>query len=301
MDVVVTGSSGLIGSALVGALRSAGHRPVRMVRRPAAGADEIAWDPSTGTIDTASLEGIDGVVHLAGAGIGDKRWTESYKREILESRTQGTGLLASALAGLARRPSVLLSGSGVGYYGRRGDEVLDETAPAGSGFLADVVQAWEEATAPAVSAGIRTAFLRTGIVLSPDGGALKKQLPIFKSGLGGRFGKGRNWQSWISIDDEVGATVFLLGAPVSGPVNLTAPNPVTNAEFARVLGSVLRRPTALPIPAFGPKLLLGSELAEALLFTGQRVAPRVLEAAGYRFTHPDLEGALRSLLDKPAA
>jgi uncharacterized protein len=152
-----------------------------------------------------------------------------------------------------------------------------------------------------VTAGIRTAFLRTGIVLSPDGGALKKQLPIFKSGLGGRFGKGRNWQSWISIDDEVGAIVFLLGAPVSGPVNLTAPNPVTNAEFARVLGSVLRRPTALPIPAFGPKLLLGSELAEALLFTGQRVAPRVLEAAGYRFTHPDLEGALRSLLDKPAA
>jgi uncharacterized protein (TIGR01777 family) len=301
MDVVVSGSSGLVGTALVGALRSAGHRPVRLVRRPTAGADEIAWDPKAGTVDAASLEGVGAVVHLAGAGIGDKRWSDAYKREILESRTLGTGLLARTLAGLDRRPAAFLSGSAIGFYGAHGDEELDETSPAGSGFLADVVQAWEGAAAPAAEAGIRTAFLRTGIVLSPAGGALKKQLPIFKSGLGGRFGSGRAWQSWISIDDEVGAIVFLLDATVAGPVNLTAPNPVTNAEFTKVLGTVLRRPTAMPIPSFGPKLLLGREAADALLFTGQRVLPRVLESAGYRFADPQLEGALRRLLDKPAA
>lgn len=301
MDVAITGASGLIGTALVEALRAAGHRPVRLVRRPAGGADEIAWDPSAGTIDAASLEGIGAVVHLAGAGIGDKRWSDERKEEIRASRVDGTHLLATTLAGLNAPPAVLLSGSAVGYYGPTGDEELDETSPAGSGYLADVTVAWEGAAQPAIDAGIRTAFLRTGIVLSPAGGALKKQLPIFKSGLGGRFGKGRAWQSWISIDDEVGAIRFLLDADVSGPVNLTAPNPVTNAEFATTLGSVLRRPTALPIPAFGPKLLLGGELAEALLFTGQRVLPRVLLDAGYQFTDTHLEGALRRLLGKPAA
>jgi uncharacterized protein (TIGR01777 family) len=213
----------------------------------------------------------------------------------------GTRLLATTLAGLTAPPAALLSGSAVGFYGPTGDEVLDESAPAGSGFLADVTVAWEAAAQPAVDAGIRTAFLRTGIVLSPEGGALKKQLPIFKSGLGGRFGKGAAWQSWISIDDEVGAIIFLLTADVSGPVNLTAPNPVTNADFAHTLGTVLRRPTAMPIPKFGPKLLLGGELAEALLFTGQRVVPTKLQQAGYEFRDPDLEGALRRLLGKPAA
>jgi uncharacterized protein (TIGR01777 family) len=301
MDVAITGASGLIGTALVGLLRAEGHRPIRLVRRAASGADEITWDPAGGTIDAASLEGVGAVVHLAGAGIGDKRWSDAYKREILESRTLGTGLLARTLAGLDRRPAAFLSGSAIGFYGAHGDEEFDETSPAGSGFLADVVQAWEGAAAPAAEAGIRTAFLRTGIVLSPAGGALKKQLPIFKSGLGGRFGSGRAWQSWISIDDEVGAIVFLLDATVAGPVNLTAPNPVTNAEFTKVLGTVLRRPTAMPIPSFGPKLLLGREAADALLFTGQRVLPRVLESAGYRFADPQLEGALRRLLDKPAA
>jgi uncharacterized protein (TIGR01777 family) len=301
MDVAITGSSGLIGSALVDALRAAGHRPVRLVRRPASGEDEISWDPAAGTIDASSLEGIGAVVHLAGAGIGDKRWTDAYKQEILSSRTEGTSLVAKTVAGLDKKPSVLLSGSAIGFYGDRGDEELDETSPAGTGFLADVVVQWEASAQAAVDAGIRTSFLRTGIVLSPKGGALKKQLPLFKSGLGGRFGNGRNWQSWISIDDEVAAILFLLTADVSGPVNLTAPEPVTNREFTHVLGSVLRRPTALPVPKFGPKLLLGGELAEALLFTGQRVLPKRLEAAGFSFQDPTLEGALRRLLGKPAA
>jgi len=195
---------------------------------------------------------------------------------------------------------VLLSGSAIGVYGDRGDEELDEQSAPGTGFLADVCVAWEAAAAPAAEAGIRVAHLRTGIVLSPKGGALKKQLPLFKMGFGGRFGSGEQWQSWISVDDEVGAILHLLTADVHGPVNLTAPNPVTNRELTRVLGSVLRRPTAIPVPSFGPKLLLGSELAENLLFTGQRVLPTVLAASGYSFAHPTLETAVRALLGIPA-
>jgi len=301
MDVAVTGSSGLIGSALVGALRAAGHRPVRLVRRAGAGADEIAWDPATGVLDAASLEGIGAVVHLAGAGIGDHRWTDAYKREILESRTRSTVLLAGRLAGLQRPPTVLLSGSAVGYYGESETATFTEASPAGAGFLAEVCVAWEAAAAPAVEAGIRTAFLRTGIVLSPAGGALKKTLPLFKLGAGGKMGSGRQWWSWISLDDEVGAIVHLLTAEVSGPVNLTAPTPVTNAEFTKVLGSVLGRPTFLPVPKFGPKLLLGGELADALLFTSQKVLPSELTRSGYTFAHPTLDGALRALLGKAAA
>jgi uncharacterized protein len=196
---------------------------------------------------------------------------------------------------------VLLSGSAIGIYGAHGDEELDETADIGTGFLADVCRDWEAATAPAEEAGVRVAHLRTGIVLSPAGGALKKQLPLFKVGLGGKFGKGDAWQSWISLDDELGAILALLDIPVSGPVNLTAPNPVTGATFARTLGSVLKRPAVLPVPSFGPKLLLGAELANALLFTGQRVVPSVLTSAGFTFQHPTLEAALRSLLERPAA
>jgi uncharacterized protein (TIGR01777 family) len=300
MDVVVTGSSGLIGSALIPALTSAGHRAIRLVRRPAAGADQIAWDPAAGTIDAASLEGVDAVVHLAGAGIGDKRWTPAYKQEILESRTRSTALLARTLAGLGRRPSVLLSGSAVGFYGESETATFTETSPAGSGFLADVCVAWEAEAAPAVEAGIRTAFLRTGIVLSAAGGALAKTLPLFRFGLGGRMGSGRQWWSWISIDDEVGAIVHLLGADVAGPVNLTAPDPATNATFTKALGKALGRPTIAPVPSFGPRLLLGAERADALLFTGQRVLPTVLEASGYRFVHPTLEPALRALLSRAA-
>lgn len=300
MDVAISGSSGLIGTALIPALTAAGHRPVRLVRRPASGADEIAWDPARGQIDAASLEGIGAVVHLAGAGIGDRRWTDAYKREILESRTVSTALLAGTLASLQRPPAVFLSGSAIGFYGASATETFTERSPHGSGFLAEVCVAWEAAAAPAVDAGIRTAFLRTGIVLSPAGGALRKQLPLFRLGLGGRFGTGRQWQSWISIDDEVGAIVHLLGSSVAGPVNLTAPNPVTNGEFTKTLARVLRRPAVLPVPRFAPALLLGGELADNLLFTGQRVLPEVLTADGYSFRHPELEDGLRALLGKPA-
>jgi len=299
MDIAVTGASGLIGSKLVGALTAAGHRPLRLVRRdPSPGEDAVRWDPAAGTIDAASLEGVGAVVHLAGEGIAEKRWSAEQKRRILDSRVDGTSLLATTLAGLNRPPGVLLSGSAIGFYGERGDEELTESSGPGDIFLADVCRAWEAATAPAEEAGIRVAHLRTGIVLDRHGGALAKTLPLFRFGLGGRLGSGRQWWSWIGIDDEVGAIEFLLGADISGPVNLTAPNPVTNAEFTKVLGSVLGRPTLLPVPAFGPKVLLGSELAEQLLFTSARVLPGVLTDAGYEFRSPDLEGALREELGK---
>lgn len=300
MDIAITGSSGLIGRALTAALAAGGHRVVRVLRRdPAPGEDALRWDPPAGTIDRAALEGIDAVVHLAGAGIGDRRWNEAYKREILESRTRSTALLASTLAGLERKPAVFLSGSAIGIYGDRGDEVLTEASEPGRSFLAGVAVQWEAEAAPAVEAGIRTAFLRTGIVLTPEGGALAKLLPLFRLGLGGRMGSGRQWWSWISLADEVGAIRFLLDAPVQGPVNLTAPTPVTNAEFTKVLARVLGRPALLPVPAFAPKLLRGPELAQELLFASQRVRPTVLEGAGYGFAHPDLETALRELLGRP--
>ncbi len=281
-------------------MQAAGHRPLRLVRGATTGPDAIGWDPKAGSIDAASLDGIDAVVNLAGAGIGDHRWTDAYKQEILESRVRTTDLLARTLAGLDRKPSVLLSGSAVGFYGDRGDEELTEQSAPGHDFLAGVCVAWEAATQPARDAGIRVAHLRTGIVLSPDGGALKKQLPLFKLFLGGRFGGGTQWQSWISIRDEVGAILHLLEHDVAGPVNLTAPNPVTNGDFAKVLGGVLGRPSVVPVPSFGPKLVLGSELADSLLFSSQRVRSEALAASGYRFAQPDLEGALRDLLDAPA-
>lgn len=292
MRIVVSGASGLIGSALVPHLTARGHEVTRLVRR-AATSGESEWDPARGVIDANLVGAADAIIHLSGAGIGDKRWSNSYKREILDSRVKSTKLLASVIAGAAKRPSVFLSGSAIGFYGARGDEQLDEASSAGTGFLADVCKEWESA---ANGAGTRTVFLRTGIVLSPKGGALKKQLPLFRAGLGGKFGRGDQWQSWISIDDEVAAIEHLLTGSVQGPVNLTAPAPVTNADFASVLGRVLRRPALLPVPSIGPKLLLGAELADALLFTGQRVIPRVLSSSGFQFTHPTLEIALRALL-----
>jgi len=294
MRIIVSGASGLIGSALVPHLASRGHDVVRLVRR-SAGAGESQWNPARGEIDANVVGTADAIIHLSGAGIGDKRWSNSYKREILDSRVKSTKLLASVIAGAAKRPGVFLSGSAIGYYGARGDETLDETSTAGDGFLADVCKQWEAA---AIGAGTRTVFLRTGIVLSPKGGALKKQLPLFKAGLGGRFGRGDQWQSWISITDEIRAIEFLLTSSITGPVNLTAPAPVTNVEFSRVLGNVLQRPAILPVPSIGPKLLLGGELADALLFTGQRVLPRTLSSAGFQFDHPKLEIALRALLNR---
>lgn len=299
MDIVITGSSGLIGSALVPALTEAGHRPVRLVRRePRAGADEIRWQPAEGEIDAASLEGIEAVIHLAGAGIGDKRWNDEYKRVLVESRTEPTALLAETLASLDRPPSVLLSASAIGFYGDRGSDTLTEKSEAGTGFLADLVQRWEAAAAPAVEAGIRTAFLRTGIVLTTRGGALAKMLPLFRLGLGGRMGSGRQYWSWITLADEVAAIAHLLGADVSGPVNLTAPDPVTNTRFTDALGSALGRPTLLPVPAFGPKLLLGAEMAQSLLFDSQRILPEVLMGSGYRFIDENIDEALEAVVER---
>jgi uncharacterized protein (TIGR01777 family) len=297
MKIVVSGASGLIGTQLVAKLSSNGHEVVRLVRRSSK-AGEIQWNPKSGTLDAAALEGTDAVIHLSGAGIGDKRWTDGYRKEILDSRTATTALLANTMASLSRKPSVFLSGSAIGIYGARNDEQLTEVSTHGTGFLAEVCEQWEAAAKPAVDAGIRTVYLRTGIVLSPKGGALKKLLPLFKLGVGGKFGNGKQWQSWISIDDEIGAIEYLLTANVSGAVNLTAPNPVTNAEFTKVLASVLKRPAIVPVPTFAPKILLGGELADALLFTGQRVIPAALNASGYAFKHTTLESALRSLLSK---
>ena len=297
MKIVVSGASGLIGTQLVAKLSSSGHEVVRLVRRsPKSG--EIQWNPKSGTLDAAALEGTDAVIHLSGAGIGDKRWTSGYRKEILDSRTATTALLATTMASLSRKPSVFLSGSAIGIYGARNDEQLTEVSTHGTGFLAEVCEQWEAAAKPAVDAGIRTVYLRTGIVLSPKGGALKKLLPLFKLGVGGKFGNGKQWQSWISIDDEIGAIEHLLTANVSGAVNLTAPNPVTNAEFTKVLASVLKRPAIVPVPTFAPKILLGGELADALLFTGQRVIPAALNASGYMFKHTTIESAFRSLLSK---
>jgi uncharacterized protein (TIGR01777 family) len=301
MLVAVTGSSGLIGTALVGSLRADGHEVRRVIRGSSSAEPRtIRWDIDAGTIDAAALEGVDAVVHLAGAGVGDHRWTSDYKRQVLESRTKGTDLLARTVAELDHKPA-LLSGSAVGYYGDRGDEVLVETSRAGSGFLAEVAIAWERAAQPAVDAGVRYAFLRTGIVLAAGAGALGKMLPLFKRGVGGRLGSGGQWFSWISLDDEVRAIRWLLDHDeVTGPVNLTAPNPVTNADFTRALGSAVHRPALVPVPKLGPRLLLGREMADNMLFASQRVVPSVLTERGFTFTHPTLPTALAAALDAPS-
>ena len=297
MRIAITGSSGLIGSALVDHLRVGGHEVLRVVRSDATDDDEIAWSPAEASIDAGAFEAIDAVVHLAGAGIADKRWTADRKQVILESRTKATDLLARTLAGLEAPPRVLLSASAIGIYGDRGSEPVTEDDPPGSGFLADVCVAWEAAADPAREAGIRVVHPRTGLVLSAAGGALAKQLPLFKIGAGGRLGSGEQFWSWISMVDELGALEFLLDADIDGPVNLTGPEPVTNGAFTDVLGDVLGRPTFLPVPTFGPKMLLGRELADELLFTSARVLPARLEAAGYRFETPTVEQALHRALD----
>lgn len=299
MDIAITGSRGLVGSALVPELARAGHRPARLVRSVRPGADELGWDPDAGAIDAAGLDGIDAVVHLAGAGIGDKRWTPARKHLILESRTKGTDVLARALAGLVNKPAVLISASGVDYYGPHGDETLTEASSPGGGFLADVCKQWEDATKPAADAGIRVAHIRTGPVLGVDGGLLGRLLLPFRMGLGGRVGTGEQYMSWIALDDHVAAILHLLTrADSTGPYNLTAPNPVTNGEFTTTLGRVLHRPTRIPTPLLPLKLRYGGELVHELLLTGQRVLPARLGEAGYRFAHPTLEEALRAALDR---
>ena len=297
MRVAVAGSSGLIGSALCDRLQAEGHQVSRLVRRPVpSGGQAVSWDPSTGMIDRDKLEGLDAVINLAGAGIGDRRWAPARKQLVLDSRAQSTALVAKTLADLDNPPRVLVNASAIGFYGDCGDETITEQTGPGSDFLAMVCQLWEAAAVPASEAGVRVAFARSGIVLSPVGGALAKLLPLFRLGLGGNLGPGSQWWSWISLDDEVGALVWLLEHDVSGPVNLTAPGPVTNREFTSTLARVLSRPALVPVPRFGPRLLLGRQLADSLLFTSARARPAALEAGGYAFEDVSLEPGLRRML-----
>ncbi len=297
MRVAVAGSSGLIGTALCKRLGSEGHHVTRLVRRPVAPGEQASyWDPSTGTIDPDQLEGLDAVVNLAGAGIGDRRWAPARKQLLLDSRTQSSALIARVLADLADPPRVLVNASAMGFYGDRAEETVTEQTAPGSDFLATVCQLWEASAVPARDAGVRVAYARSGMVLSPAGGALSKLLPIFRLGLGGQLGPGSQWWSWISVDDEVDALVWLLQNDVAGPVNLTAPNPVTNREFSATLARVLSRPALVPVPRFGPRLVLGRQLADSLLFTSANVRPAVLLDRGYSFRDVRLEPALRRML-----
>jgi uncharacterized protein (TIGR01777 family) len=296
MKIAITGSRGLIGSSLIPHLAAAGHDVVRIVRGQAEG-DDVRWDPPTRWIEADKLRGVEAVVHLAGAGVADRRWSASYKREILASRVDGTTTLAEALAHLPVPPSVMVSASAVGYYGSRGDEVLTEGAGPGAGFLADVCVQWESSAAPAASAGIRVVHLRSGVVLSAAGGALQKQLPPFRLGLGARLGAGSQQFSWISRRDAVAAIVFLLDHDtLSGPFNIASPQPVTNAVFTRALGRALHRPARLVVPAAVLRLALGSEMASEFLLTSQRAVPERLLAAGFTFADAALPHALATAL-----
>jgi uncharacterized protein (TIGR01777 family) len=297
MIIAITGSTGLVGTALVDALDADGHFVRRLVRRtPRDLQREFVRDPKTGQIDVAAVDGADAVVHLAGESLVARRWTESFKQEIRDSRVRGTQLLCKTLAGLATRPAILVSTSAVGYYGDRGDEIIDESSPPGHTFLAEVCREWEAATQPARDAGIRVVNQRLGVVLSVQGGALAEMLTPFKLGVGGVIGSGRQYLSWIALDDLVSAIKFMLTtATLSGPVNAVAPRAVTNREFTKALGKVLGRHTILPMPAFAARLAFG-EMADEMLLGGVRVQPRVLSVAGFEFAFPELETALRHLL-----
>jgi hypothetical protein len=292
--ILVSGVSGPIGAALLPSLRTAGYSVVRLVRGPATGDEQIAWDPSK-PLAPETVSGFDAVIHLAGESIFG-RWTAAKKRKIRDSRVAGTLNLAQALAQAEERPKVFVCGSAIGYYGNRGDESLSEESSPGSGFLAEVCQQWEEATTPAVQADIRTAHLRTGIVLSTNGGALKAMLLPFKLGLGGRTGDGRQWMSWIDVQDMVGAIHHILKNDlIQGSVNMVAPKPVTNTEFAKTLASVLSRPAIFPMPAFAAKLAFG-EMGEELLLGSQKVEPGKLISSGYPFRYRELRTSLEALL-----
>jgi uncharacterized protein len=301
VKVAVTGSHGLIGSALVDRLRQQGDDVIPVVRAQAR-SDDITWDPSTGRMDPRDLEGVTAVVHLAGAGVGDHRWSASYKETLRTSRTDGTATLAGALASLSDPPTVLLSGSAVGYYGVRGNEDLTEEARAGRGFLADLCVQWEGATASAAEAGIRVVHLRTGVVLSAAGGALKKQLLPFRLGLGARLGPGTQQLSWITRRDVVAALIFLLArADVSGPVNVTTPAPVSNAEFTRALGRSLHRPAVLAVPTVALQAAVGKEMTAEFLLASQRALPRRLAAAGFEWADTEIGPALVTALADSAS
>ena len=303
MRVIVTGATGLVGSALVRSLLADGHEVTRLVRGRAQGfrapgTAAVHWDPERGEIEARELEGHDAAVHLAGDPIAEGRWDEEKKRRIRESRVKGTRLLAEALAGLERRPSALVSASATGFYGDRGDEVLREESASGEGFLSEVCREWEKATLAASQAGIRVVHLRIGVVLSAEGGALSKMLTPFKLGVGGRIGNGRQYMSWITLEDLVHVIRRAIeDESLRGPVNAVSPQPVTNEQFTKALGSVLGRPTIFPVPAFAARLAFG-EMADALLLSGARVEPARLSEAGHQFKHPEIEGALRAVLGK---
>ena len=299
MKILVTGSTGLVGSMLVPSLKAQGHEIVRLVRStPQDGATEIYWNPEKGTLDGQELEGFDAVVHLAGENLAEGRWTDEKKRRIRESRTKGTQLLSETLAGLTEKPEVLVSASAVGFYGSRGDELLTEQSAAGEDFLAGVCREWELATVASANSGVRVVHLRFGVILSGEGGALKKMLLPFRMGVGGKLGNGKQYLSWIAIDDAVGAIEHALTHDtVRGAVNAVAPEPTTNYEFTKTLGSVLSRPTIFPVPAFAARLAFG-EMADATLLASQRVEPVRLKETGYSFKYPQLEGALLHVLHK---
>jgi uncharacterized protein (TIGR01777 family) len=297
VKIVIAGSSGLLGSALVAALRRDGDDVIRLVRRPARSGDEIQWDPRApgGGLSTAALDGAGAVVNLAGAGVADRRWTASYKEEIRESRVTGTGVLSGMLAGLGRPPSVLLNGSAIGWYGDTGGRAVDESAPAGTGFLAEVVRDWEAAADPARQAGVRVVTLRSGIVLAKQGGVLARMLPPFRLGLGARLGPGTQVMSWVAVSDWIRIVRFLLDDPgMSGPVNLTAPEAVSNAEFTSALAAALHRPAVLSVPSPVLALALGGVTSD--LLSSARVLPKRLGDAGFEFSLPSVRAALAAEL-----
>ncbi|MFF5338138.1 TIGR01777 family oxidoreductase [Streptomyces sp. NPDC013181] len=293
--IAVTGSNGLIGAALVRSLRADGHEVVRLVRRPARAGDEVEWDPKRDYVDASGLVGCDAVVHLAGAGVGDRRWTAAYKKEIRDSRVLGTAAIAEAVASLDTPPAVLLSGSAIGFYGETGDRAVDEDAPPGEGFLPSVCVEWEEATAAAEEAGVRTVHARTGLVVAREGGAWGRLFPLFRAGLGGRMGNGRQYWSFIALHDHIAALRHILDTPeLSGPVNLTAPEPVTNAEVTAAMGRVLRRPTLFTAPAPALRVVLGEFAGDVL--GSQRVLPARLLDSGFAFAFPGIDAAVRAAL-----
>ncbi|MEU8840758.1 TIGR01777 family oxidoreductase [Streptomyces roseus] len=295
MRIAITGSSGLIGQALLQSLRADGHEVVRFVRRTPSVPEEAEWDPRRGYVDPAGLAGCGAVVHLAGAGVGDHRWTDAYKKEIRDSRVAGTDAIARAIAALDAPPGVLVCGSAIGYYGDTGDRAVDEHAPAGQGFLPEVCVEWEAAAAPARAAGVRTVFARTGLVVAAGGGAWGKLFPIFKAGLGGRLGDGRQYWSFISLRDEIAALRHAIDTPgLSGPLNLTAPEPVTNQEVTAAMGRVLHRPTLFPVPAPALRLALGEFAGDVL--GSQRVRPARLLESGFTFRDPDIDQSIRAAL-----
>jgi uncharacterized protein (TIGR01777 family) len=297
VDVAISGASGLIGSALTVSLLHDGHRVLRLERGGVTDDDVIGWDPEAGRIDAPALEGVDAVVHLAGEGIGEKKWTPEQKQKIRESRVRGTSVLAAAVASREEKPKVFVSASAIGYYGDRADELLTENSKPGDDFLAEVCTAWEAETQPASDAGVRTINIRTGIVLARHGGVLQRMLLPFRLGLGGKQGSGKQWMSWISLGDHITAIRAIIdNEQYRGPVNLVAPNAVTNAEFAHTLAGVLHRPSFLPTPLAPLKVRYGSELVETLLLVSQRVLPNQLEAHGFAFRQAQLEPALAAIL-----